>query len=70
VVRCKKKVENHCSKEKVHLLTCALASWSIHKSATFFDVTDYLVDKATNLKKEKGILAQVPNYQTKTTLSE
>ena len=34
----------------------------------FFDVTNYLVEKSVNLRAEKGVFAQPPNYQCKTAL--
>ena len=58
------------SQEKIQFLTCTPESWSVNKAATFFNVTNYLVEKAVNLRKEKGIFAQVPNFQPKTILSE
>jgi len=40
------------SREKIQFLTCTPVSWSVSKAATFFNVTNYLVEKALNLRKE------------------
>ena len=55
--------------ENIQILTLVPDSWSHAFCATYFNVSEYLVRTAHNLKKSKGILA-VPNATRVKTLSE
>ena len=54
----KEKVMSSNKHEKVKLLTLTSDSWSRKKVAEFFNVSEYLVRSARELKKKKGILAE------------
>ena len=56
--------------EKVQLLTLAPDSWSREYCSKYFDVSEYLVRKARDLKRDSGILATPLPKKGKTILQE
>lgn len=57
----KEKFSTSCIKEKLQILTLVPASWSIEKTRTFFNTTEYMVKKSRKLLKEDGILSKGSN---------
>ena len=53
----KEKLATASFQQKVQLLTLAPESWTIKYAAEYFQVSEYLVKRAQELKKQKGILA-------------
>ena len=58
IILIKEKVMTSNKHKKVNLLTLTPDSWSRKKVAEFFNVSEYLVRSARELKKKKGILAE------------
>lgn len=56
--------------EQVQILTLAPASWTIEHTAEQFHVSKYLVRKARELKKAKGILSKPEAKEGKTLSKE
>ena len=54
----KEKMKISSKQRKIQLLTLAPRSWSIARTATEFNVSEYKVRQARKLKDEKGILAE------------
>jgi hypothetical protein len=54
----KEKCAVSTKQEQISILTLAPPSWTIEKTATEFDVSRYLVKRARELKKSKGILSK------------
>ena len=54
----KEKIRASSRKEIIKILTLTPKSWSIRKTADFFNVSNYLVRSAFKLRKEKGILSE------------
>ena len=46
----------HTREERIQLLTLIPEHWSRERAVSFFNVTEYMVRTARNVKKEKGIL--------------
>ena len=46
----------HTTEERIQLLTLMPEHWSRERAVSFFNVTEYMVRTARNVKKEKGIL--------------
>ena len=51
------KLSTVSSREKVQLLTLTPESWSIKEASSYFQVSEYFVKRARELKTEQGILA-------------
>ena len=51
-------------RKQIPLLTLAPDSWTKQKITSFFNVKLRSVRKATSLKKEQGILSEVPRKRT------
>ena len=60
MISVKEKIMISNKQEKVKLLTLAPDSWSRKRTAEFFNVSEYLVRSARELKKKEGMLAE-PN---------
>ena len=54
--RLKEKVATASRREKIKLLTIVTETWSRKKVADYFGVTDHVVRRSRQLKKDKGIL--------------
>ena len=61
----KEKCKKVNRKEKNKLLTLVPDSWTIQRTMDEFSVTEYIVKRARELKKEKGILGDVDHNRGK-----
>ena len=50
----------HKREERIQLLTLIPEHWSRERAVSFFNITEYMVRTARNVKKEKGIL-EIPD---------
>lgn len=65
----KEKIQEADSKTKIQVLTLTPDSWSRKAASQFFNVSEYAMRTARNLKKERGILA-IPDARKGRTITE
>ena len=58
-------MDSTTSEEKMKILTLTPESWSISKAESYFGVSEYLIRKARELKKTRGILGNPDKNQGK-----